>query len=489
MTDCLAILWEPDQLTAVDARVGKDGVQLVKSVVVDRPVTVDSPTAAMEWGEKLRERLQAAGMTTRRTLVLAPRALAVTRLLDVPDVPAWELPDIVRLQAATKAGLPGDAITLDYLPVPEDATVSGKRVLAFTIDAARLIECRSLLGPANLEWVGLAVTSTAVAEAAVRVLGTTAQPALVIHQRGPRLELTIIDEGHVVFSHATRLATANDPRPLTAELTRATVALGQVHHGMELDRVVYIPEQLETSNEIQALLRERYGDRLVVVDPRIDLTSEIRGWSEAPDCSVALAGMLLAECMPRLPGIDFLRPRRPQPPRQLKIPRWAMGAAAAVVFLLLTAWWSWSSVSSLEADIAAARDESRNLQALLDKGKPTFDADGLLRTWEVTDVSPTETWQQLVTVLPETDRLYLTRVDWSPGANETLIRIRGDMAARDRSDFAELGHSLDTAGIRQQPKAVVGNPRDPEYPVAMELDVSMLREAPAAASAAPAKKP
>jgi hypothetical protein len=44
MTDCLAILWEPDQLTAVDARVGKDGVQLVKSVVVDRPVTVDSPT-------------------------------------------------------------------------------------------------------------------------------------------------------------------------------------------------------------------------------------------------------------------------------------------------------------------------------------------------------------------------------------------------------------------------------------------------------------
>jgi hypothetical protein len=166
-----------------------------------------------------------------------------------------------------------------------------------------------------------------------------------------------------------------------------------------------------------------------------------------------------------------------------------MGAAAAVVFLLLTAWWSWSSVSSLEADIAAARDESRNLQALLDKGKPTFDADGLLRTWENTDVSPTETWQQLVAVLPETDRLYLTRVDWSPGTNETLIRIRGDMAARDRSDFAELGHALDTAGIRQQPKAVVGNQRDPEYPVAMELDISILRETPAAATTAPATKP
>ena len=68
-------------------------------------------------GKQLRAELNRAASRSTHVLVSLPREEAVVRLLELPECTDDELPELVRLQAATRSAVPLDRLLLDFLPI------------------------------------------------------------------------------------------------------------------------------------------------------------------------------------------------------------------------------------------------------------------------------------------------------------------------------------------------------------------------------------
>ena len=100
MSDFLALDWEHRQVCGLDAEVSKAGVRVRQAFTLTWPEgkspDVDAPAA----GGWLNEQFQTLGLIAKRVLVTVPREDVVVRVLEVPNVPDAELPEVVKFQAA-----------------------------------------------------------------------------------------------------------------------------------------------------------------------------------------------------------------------------------------------------------------------------------------------------------------------------------------------------------------------------------------------------
>ncbi|MFG0335099.1 MAG: hypothetical protein ACF8TS_17210 [Maioricimonas sp. JB049] len=484
MADYLAIEWDKRSLAVVEASIGRGEGEIVRAFRI--PWEMPEGETPQARGESLRKQLRDQQATASKAVLVLPRDAFAVRRLDLPDAPDDELPDLVRFQAATRSATPLETLALDYVPLPREESANGRRVLLFSIDAHRLKDLTATLEAAGLHPTRCVVSTIAAAQC-VAYAATTGQadllpevPTLIVYQHKARVELSILDRGQLIFSHATRLPETTDAsrvNPLKAELARSIVALGQLHPGVEVEQTVLIQEEGEDA-AVESMLRDRFGDKLHTLTPGEH--TQLRTATSLSPLPVIPLGALESLINPTIVGVDLLNPRKAAARPDRTRLRIGLGAAAAVL-LLGTAFWMYrTEITSREDEIAYLEQRQDDLNAILQRGRPQLESAGEIDIWLATAPSPLDVLTEFRDLLPETDRLHLTNLQYAPAGRDAVATIRGSGYARTRRDAEDLYQVLADHGYRVRPHEVEISRRDPEYPVTFELDVDAVREEEAA---------
>ena len=227
MTQYLALDWESHRLSGICANV--DGGQILSQSCfqLDWPANLAEDDDGTQTGRWLREELDRLGIAVSQVLVCLPREDSVVRQLELPAVPDKELPDIVRLQAATNL-TSLDQFLLDFLPLPTLPEADGRDVLMATIPIELANRIRTATAAAGLELKSIGLSPVATAELVARAEAGRGddprQSSLFVALHGERVEISMMRQQCLIFSHSAQLSgtdAADYSRLLLAEINRA----------------------------------------------------------------------------------------------------------------------------------------------------------------------------------------------------------------------------------------------------------------------------
>lgn len=475
MADEIVLEWFRDRVRVlvVSHEHGRWSARIAATLETQEHAEARVPAATA--GADLMAWLQREQVGSGKAIVVLPREAVVVRRLQLPLAPPDELPDLVRFQAATKTSSSIDSLALDFLPVQRAASDEGQDVVTLTIDREQLTRMTAVCEAAGLQVERITVSSLTVAQWtrtwSAPDLGLHG-PELVVYQQGPRIELSILDQGTLVFSHALQLpegADADRLRPLKSELTRSLVSLSQARPDVSIDRCYYVSGTADAG--VVDLLTQRFPGGLLPV------TADAPGGAGYE----SLFGAVLPEPDDRL-HLDLLHPRKRRTVPDRRRWYWAGGGAAAALLLVVSYWMFYSQKASIESEIQSLQSDLANREGQLQKGKPRADAYARVARWYEGTSDPIGLWSLLQRHLPGTDRVYFVELKITPQAGETIARFTGKGQARSRTEIDALNQELSDHGFRVKPTTPALGKRDPDYPWQFDLDVELPRPSAAATS-------
>jgi Tfp pilus assembly PilM family ATPase len=498
MSDFLALDWERRQLACVVAHVSKSRVRVEQCFRLAWPADIDAEAAPDRAGNWLKEELRRRGIATKDVLVSLPREEAVVRRLELPDAPDDELPDLVRMQAATKSSSSLDQLLLDFLPLPREAGADRREVLMTTIPAADGTRLRKGLQAAGLELAAIGLSPLGAAEIAARVERhrrlDSAATSLVVARHGPRVEISLMRRDHLVFTHSALLEGGSEERDnqaILAEITRATVAQQKLLAGGTISRAWVLGTEAETRSLCEAL-QARLSCPAETIDPLalVQVSSEPADFAETRAALAGPIGMLLARAERTVEAIDFLSPRKPVPKTdRRKIDMMIRGGLVAALLLGAFVWLQFH-LAALDGEIESRQQEVSELTSAIQKAQPDVTAANTIDEWDRGRVD----WTAQMRAINEsmTDRLYLTsltfeaissRFDRGP-VGGAIARLGGTGYAKTREDANRFFEELDQRNyqvIFSAPYKFTS--KDEEFPLEFKLDATLLAEKPAAGAA------
>ena len=113
----------------------------------DDPPPPLTPDTAKVIGEKLRDRLKAAGIAPAPVLVAVGRDRIILKELKYPPVPPADEPALVRFQAIKEMSESPDDIVLDYAPLGE--TTQERRSMAVVVRKDLFSAIKAMCAAAN----------------------------------------------------------------------------------------------------------------------------------------------------------------------------------------------------------------------------------------------------------------------------------------------------------------------------------------------------
>jgi Tfp pilus assembly protein PilN len=470
MSDLIALHWGSEKVTVVAPAKGR-----TQALVLQRPPAGD----ASAHGDWLKSQLAGRRLAGKRVAVVLPRSAAVFRKLTLPDLPDDELPDVVRMQAATKSATPLDRLRLDFVPLPRRG--EGREALLATVPAKTIDDLLTTLRGAGLEPAAVGLSAFGMAAK----VATSGEATLIVAIQDQMAEITLVRDGTVHFSHAADLPGENqedDRQWLLSEVTRAVVAADHHAAAADLQRIVLLgPAELVTP--LAPLFSERYGAPadLVVSHETLGVVSDDADVS--PSAVAAALGQLDAAGPPR---IDFLHPRKrvERPDRRRLYAAVAAGAVAAVLVLAYGV--SWWKQSQLEDRVRLVAAQTSDLTRALTAGEPTLQAKRAVDEWSHLQADWAEQLALLDDALPGTDRLYLKDLRFDRGGRDDLGKITGQGFAKDRRDIEDFYEALASKGLLVAAKPHTESSQDPDYPRQFQLDVTIPKPAETARSTAAA---
>ncbi len=481
MTEYLAIDLEPHRVCGVLADVSKDHIRITKSFAATVPDGV--LTSPPETGAWLRKVLTQAGISATRVMIVLPREEVVVRHLELPPAQDDELPTLVRFQAATKSTVPLDQVALDFLPLPQRPDVAGRDVLLVTVPQERIGRLYGAAVIAGLEVVSVGVSSVATAELVLAAEAasskTPSELALVVARHGDRVELAVVGNGHLYFSHSTQTVANQPDRPSTAilaEISRSLVANSKRLPPGKFARVWLIggaKEDVELGNA----LKERFGCEVARLDPFTANGVEVVGAVGNAEHSAFAGpiGQLVANCREGSSSVDFLNPRRPVVKKDYS--NYKRGAAIAAAVLLLIGIFAVRSMKVAEAKKAVAdtNEAIKSQQQLNKQLTPKVAIVDRIEEWTNSSVNWLDQTQQLVETMDGTERKYLTKLNGSTG-NTKAIRgtLMANVRVKDRVTAEGLSSDVMTRpNVEIEPKAVLTKGGDSDFPQQFELIVHL----------------
>jgi Tfp pilus assembly PilM family ATPase len=478
----VAIQWEEKGATVVDAEI-TGSVEVRRIVNVTWPALGDPETSPSQAGAALKRELASHSISTTQAVVVVSRDDAVVRRIELPAVPDEELPDLVRFQAAARTSTPLDRLALDYVPlVASDENL--RSVLLVTIDAARLKSIRETLAAAGLQLEAVTLSPLATAELVNRSASESdrSAPSIVIWQKGEYVELSLLDQARLSFSHSIRLPAAEGDahiQPLQTELNRTLIAMGQSHPGAELTQAYLIPGR-NADPQVRDLLRKRFSHGLQLLEPLDSVEASGLSVEERAAASVAAPaiGELLARHRATLPAIDFVNPRKKVQPPDRRKERTRLFAGGGVLLVALGLWWQQSTLAELQAEVDQLDGEIASFDQSIIEGQPAMKEAKALRDWQASHASAIPTIAKLKQYLPDTGRLYFTNIKVASGTADTVARITGEFRAKTASDINDLFDRLPKSEFRVIPRVPGNEKRDPDYPVELKFEIDELKPSP-----------
>lgn len=482
MSDFLALEWEQDRVDVVSADVTGSRVRVQKCFTLSKPenITWWEPDVAGRW---LKTELASRGVRGQRTIITLPREITVVKRFDFPDVPDEELAQAVRFQVGVKSSAPIDELAFDFVPLPRiSPELPGREVLTATLPKAALNGIQTTCVAAGCELVSLGLTPIAISQLIARADDSTSPTgvfgaSLVVFRHRSRIEISVVRQGHLLFSHATRL-TVDDPQQaqqaIVSEVSRALVALNGMESGVKIERGWMLVEP-EDNEFATSSLRTRLGCDVGSLDPFTLVDCDIPASELPPDRSefAGPIGLLLAQADARVPTLDFVNPRKPPVKRNVRKQRATMIAGGVGLLIALSAaGYAWH-LHRLSNKIAELTQESAHLKTVLERGEPILKSVALVKQWNEATVPWLDELVSFSNRMPPTDRIYLSTVRLDPQSGKMLGKIKLEGYARDRSDVMSLSEKLIAGDERYHtlPHNARSDPKDSIYPWRFETDL------------------
>ncbi|MBX3394179.1 MAG: pilus assembly protein PilM [Phycisphaerae bacterium] len=357
----LAVDWDARDLRMAMVRVRGDRLDLVKAVSVPIPPDLAVDNAEL-LGAFIREAMKQSGLSAKHALMSIPRNQVVLNRLDLPPMPADDLPASIQFQIVKELPFAAEQATIDFAFALGHDPKQACQPLVAAIRNEDLEFYQRVAREAGLTIERLGLRPFANLRAVMGGLPELAAHSVLVVDVGPtHTEIDVIDRGTLAFCRAAQLTLpridavgadrVKDSR-ITAlplldaeqdELTTEAVGklLVDVIRSYEAHRAtaphtsvdqIVVCGSTGLEAELAQSLAARFAakaqlfspDRLLDLSPQ--RAKELRGFS-------SVIGMAVSEDRPALEAFDFLRPKKPVSKRtkRLKKAPVAIGAAILVI--------------------------------------------------------------------------------------------------------------------------------------------------------------
>lgn len=323
----------------------------------------ESEKGTVTAGQALRKAIQEMGLGKSDAVVIASREIVEIRTLSVPHVDVDELPDIIRFQAQRQMANMGETWPLDFILLPS-AGLENKVALAAAISPAHLAEIESAVVAAGLQLSRVVLRPLEIARFAL-MADTTAMmkegASVVVCLTDNQADLLLLNSGAVVQLRSTRLPTDGHQiaNTIVGEIKRSLVAASSQLNGVTLSSALLIAPA-ELAGKVETAVAAAVGCNVAVFDPLVMLPSSYEGAEslthEAANRLAAIAGVLGSPQPDKRTLIDFKNPKK-RAPREVNYSRYLLACAAAGLLLLAAGSWWYSTVGSMNQELADLRKE------------------------------------------------------------------------------------------------------------------------------------
>ncbi|MEQ8854686.1 hypothetical protein [Gimesia sp.] len=494
MADYLAINWDKSKLTGIEAHVGVTSVSIKRTFEItwpDQHRPAQDPVSAGSW---LKNELHRLGVSAKQVLISFPRHESTVRLIEIPDVPLDEIPEIVRFQTATKSSVPLGQLMLDYLLMPVQEGKTTREVLVVSIGKDLHDKALKTFQSMGLEVVSTGLSSVSAAEwVAHTTTGDLESPTLILNSTDDYLEMSLIQSRRLLFTNSVPVPIADgniSNQTIQTELKRFLMARSAQLAGQDIGSITLIGDESHLQPLIQDL-QEQYLCPVEVLNPLVSVTTaENSETSPLPGTVSGPLGLVYARQHKRLETVDFLHPHKAEEKPDRRKLQIALGVGGLALIVLTAFFLTHQRVSELDEEIAERQKVQRDLDELLKRGQPTLESVAVIEEWEKSNSPTLKVFQELERVLPGTDRIYLSELSVSRSSGQSLSRLRTTGNAKDDLDVRDLNQQLSYNNYRVHPKRSNNLTSDTDYPVPFEIDAERLpsQETPSAKTATEIKK-
>ena len=350
----IAIDWDETELRLVAANCSGSTVKVTEAALIE----IENGDVM----ETLRHAISERGLERAETLVAIGRGKAELRELQLPPVPADELPDMVRFQAIRSFASAGDSATVDYLVTGQNS--AGTSMIAAAVGPAKLSEIHEVCEVSDLQVKRIALRPLAASALFLsdRKQRSTSGETVLIDLLSDDAEIVVARNGKVVFVRTVRLPSSSAGRPaaLAGELRRSLVACGA---DASPDRVILWGLESIHQEDV-AKIAEASGSPVDVVNP-FDLVDVDRKAKDTLPQHVGrlapLVGLLANDETGGERLIDFLNPRKraEEKPETLKK---ALMIGVPIAAVLLLAFLAQRQLSDLDRKIEILQQANRDME-------------------------------------------------------------------------------------------------------------------------------
>jgi hypothetical protein len=407
----LGIDWDHGVLRLVEATAQGGKVSAPRAFSWTEQVA-PNPAQAEEAGRRLRERLKEAGIAQAPVVACIGRDRVIMRDIRYPDVPAAEVPAIIRFQAAKELTFPVDETVIDYSFINVPLPSGEKRALAVILRKELLAAYETMCKAAGLRLEGLTVRPFALlanwqTHAAAGGAGAGEFQALLVGN-----ELCVARGSELLFARSVS-GTSGDGNgdrttAIVAELRRSLAAYaGQFPRSPVATLFVGDPALLAETAGLAAKLR------VPVRGYEPAGAASLNGQAdEAADFASAL-GLVEAVGGRRPLGVDFVHPKQPPATGPNKKRRMAVIAAAAAVPVLGVVIAYSVAVASRNADIQELSDRKAELQKQINAYADVDKRYEAIGGWADGEMVIADELYDLFAVFPDVPGLRITSVQWA----------------------------------------------------------------------------
>lgn len=435
----LAVDWDARDLRMAMVRVKGDRLDLLKAVSVPNPPDLAVDNAELV-GAFIREAMKQSGLSAKHALMSIPRNQVVLNRLDLPPMPADDLPASIQFQIVKELPFAAEQATIDFAFALGHDPKQACQPLVAAIRNEDLEFYKRVAHEAGLTIERLGLRPFANLRAVMGGLPELAAHSVLVVDVGPtHTEIDVIDRGTLAFSRAAQLTLprvdlagadrVKDSR-ITAlpvldaeqdELTTEAVGklLVDVIRSFEAHRatvphtsvdqiVVCGSTGLET--ELAQSLAARFAakaqlfspDRLLDLSPQ--RAKELRGFS-------SVIGMAVSEDRPPLESFDFLRPKKPISKRTKRLKKAPVAIGAAILVIGAGIWAHVRFVLPARASAESVRRSVERKQGIEKPYQEFIAQANALQDWKASEQYWPDVVAELSRVFPSDQLACVDRLD------------------------------------------------------------------------------
>ena len=309
-----------------------------------------------------------------------------------------------------------------------------------------------------------------------RIDHSAGEIVVVVAQHGDRVEISILGEGHLHFTHSTQVvAGGGQPTPILAEISRALVALQKRLPNSRVVRCWMIGSPDENSNLGDAI-RDRFRCDIKQLDP-FQGQGVTLGCTPVDDPHGAFGGpigQLVSHSLEVSCAVDFLNPRRPAVKKDYSRHKKLAGVAAVAILLIGMFGYRSYAVAALEKKVKQATKDETDQKELLNELEPQVKVAASVGEWASTRVNWLEEADTLAETIDGTERHYLTKLQFGEGTRKERGTVTAAGHAKERFDIEGLNAELmQRTDLEVNAKPIKKSGRDGDYPQQFDLDLKL----------------